>query len=151
NYATVLYELGDYERAMPVFGRGLTLQPRHEKLWYNTGLAHLSRQHFEDAMIAFKKAIEINPGHARSKFQLALLLCAGRELEESADLYAQSLTSIRERAAVYLNAGFVRMMEGRNDKAIGLSRKALSIDPDYELAWHNLLMGLSYSAEDDAQ
>ncbi len=150
NYATALYELGEYERALPIFERGFALQPSHEKLWYNFGLAHASRERFKDAVAAFKRTIEINPDHARAKFQLALLLCAGRELEESADLYAQSLTSTRDRASVYMNAGYARMTEGRAGRAIELTRKALNIDPDYELAWHNLMMGLNYDAADDA-
>lgn len=151
NYATALYETGNYERAMSVFERGLALQPRHEKLWYNLGLAHVSRERFEDAITAFKKAIEINPEHGRAKFQLSLLLCVGREIEESADLHAHSLTTPRERADVYMHAGFARMIEGRNDKALGLARKAIEIDPDYELPWHNLLIGLNYHADDDAR
>ena len=151
NYATALYEVGDYEQALRVFQRALALHPRHEKLWYNLGLAHVSRERFEQAIAAFKKAIEISPEHARAKVQLALLLCAGRELEESADLYAHSLTTPRERADVYMHAGFARMTEGRNDKAIGLFRKAINLDPGYELSWHNLMMSLNYHADDDAQ
>jgi len=151
NYATTLTELGHYDRALEFFQCALELQPRHEKSWYNLGLAHVSQERFEEAIAAFKKALEINPQHARAKFQLAVLLCAGRELEESADLYAQSLTTPRERADVYLHAGLARMNEGRNDKAIELTRRALAIDPDYELAWHNLMMGLNYNANDDAQ
>lgn len=150
NYATALYDVGDSERAIAIFERGLALQSRHEKLWYNLGLAQVARERFEDALSAFKKTIEINPDHPRAKFQLALLLCAGRELEESADLHAQSQTSTRERASVYLNAGYARMTEGRTDKAIGLFRKALAVDPDYELAWHNLMMVLNYHEADDA-
>ena len=151
NYATALSEVGQYDRALVSFQRALELQPRHDKLWYNLGLAHVSRERFEEAITAFKKVVEINPQHGRAKFQLALLLCAGRELEESADLYAQSLTSVRERADVYMHAGYSRMTEGHNGKAVELTRKAIGIDPEYELPWHNLMMGLNYQAEDDAR
>lgn len=74
-FATVignsLDELGMAEEAKATYDSAIDKFPGSAKLYYNRGVAHLGKERWELGFNDLKKAIELNPYHASSHYQLA--------------------------------------------------------------------------------
>tara|TARA_R110002050_G_scaffold299486_2_gene465308 strand:- start:4673 stop:7936 length:3264 start_codon:yes stop_codon:yes gene_type:complete len=81
SYATQFYilignSLDDLEKsqeAQAIYDSAIVLFPGSEKLYYNRAVLHLRKERWKQAIDDLKKAIELNPFHASSHYQLANL------------------------------------------------------------------------------
>lgn len=66
-----LDDLDRAEEAQAAYDSALATYPGSASLYYNRGIAHFRKERFEQGFADLKMAIEINPFHASSHFQLA--------------------------------------------------------------------------------
>jgi tetratricopeptide (TPR) repeat protein len=91
---------GDPTRAERLYSELLTSQPTQRALWTNLGLARFFAGHYEAAIVAYQKALEIEPGHHTILLNLAdAELALGRRREAEAH-YRQTLARLREIEAI---------------------------------------------------
>ncbi|KAF2989118.1 tetratricopeptide repeat protein [Methylocystis sp. MJC1] len=62
--ALALHELGRDQEALFDYDAALALAPRDEDLWHNFGVSLLGLDAVDDALLAFARALDINPSYA---------------------------------------------------------------------------------------
>ena len=147
--------LGDAERCCC---RVTEIDPRHVKALTNLGAILQRRGAREDAERHYRKAIAAEPGVARARFDLAMLLLergaaqndAGRpldaraSLEEALWLAPDSAPANEQLAGSLLNSGDAAA-------AVGRFRRAAELDPTNRTVASNLLFALNYVPDADPE
>ena len=84
-----IYSLqGKHEQAILVYEEALEFNDeQQEEIFYNIGLAHQSMEHYDDAINAYKKSIELNISHEGALYELAFCLDVVGQLENSLSYY----------------------------------------------------------------
>ena len=62
----------DYNKASAVFSDGLKVYPDHTEMWLNYGNALAMSKNITEAIQAFNKVLELNPGNRQAFYSLAL-------------------------------------------------------------------------------
>ncbi|HEY1541617.1 MAG TPA: tetratricopeptide repeat-containing glycosyltransferase family protein [Xanthobacteraceae bacterium] len=70
----ILARMGRIKEAMECYDRGAALQPDHWVALNGCGLGRTLNGRYEDAIVAFTRAIEANPAYPEAHFHLALAL-----------------------------------------------------------------------------
>jgi tetratricopeptide (TPR) repeat protein len=101
----------------------------------------------EDAIESFKKAIKIDPDHAKSHFHLGNAYNESGMYEEAIESYKEAIGAdpdnvlqFSSRAHVSLGAAYIGL--GKYQEAVESLKQAIRIDPDHVKAHYNL--GLAY-------
>ena len=97
----------------------------------------------EEAEVAYLKAIELNPNHARAYMWLATARTAQQRYNEAIALYLKALQIDPLGRIPYANLPGLYSSLGRNDDALELNLKAIRIHPEFPTAYQNLAQQLS--------
>lgn len=92
----------------------------------------------EDAVVAARRALELEPENAVALNQLAHALRRQGRLAEARDAAEQAVKLAPQLAAAWFNLGAARAEMGATEDGIRAYRKALEIDPAFAEAWSNL-------------
>jgi tetratricopeptide (TPR) repeat protein len=95
--------------------------------YFTLGLAQ-SEQDVEAAMKSFRRALEINPGHALARYNLALALNRTDRTSEAIDEMTKAL-SIDDRAETHYMLGVMYSHQGEFDAATRALKAAIAADP----------------------
>jgi tetratricopeptide (TPR) repeat protein len=117
--------------------------------WYDMAL-DLEAVAAESAVAAYRRAIELDPGHADALVNLGRLLHEQGELGEAETHYRAAATADPEGARARYNLGVVLEDQGRDEDAMGAYRDALRVD-DQLAAAHFNLSRLYEARGDDAE
>ena len=102
------------------------------------GNALRKQEKLEEAIEAYKKAIEITPANPEAYNNMGVTLNDQRKLEEAMDAYKKALAIRPDYSAAYNNMGITLKEQGRLDDAIGALQEALAIKHDYAEAYNNM-------------
>jgi len=99
----------------------------------------------------YRKAIELDPSHAKAHNNLGLLLETVRKDYDGAEkMYRKAIEVDPSHATAHLYLGnFLETMRKDDDGAEKMYRKAIELDPSHETA-HNMLKFLFKARKDDA-
>ena len=86
----LLVEKGFPKDAEREFERSVNADRRFHPGWYNLGLVRASRGDELGARRAFKRTIDLKPGHAIALFQLGLIEEKRQHIDRAIDLYAKA-------------------------------------------------------------
>ena len=109
----------------------------------NLGLALADSGHVDDAIVLYRKALEINPDYESAQINLGKALAGSGNVSDAIALYRKALDSNPNSAQVHLNLGAALANGKRDDEAIDHFQKALKIDPELAEAHYNLGNALS--------
>ncbi|TFG31705.1 tetratricopeptide repeat protein [Candidatus Thorarchaeota archaeon] len=107
--ADKLRENGQHEEAVKLYKEAIKIAPKFAAAWYNKALSYTHLRNRDGAIEALRKSTEADPSIAQTWNTLGGLLCGG--IFVSRETY---------------------------EEALGCFRKALEIDPTYEMALNNL-------------
>lgn len=103
---------------------------------FTLGLAQ-SEQDIEDALRAFRRALDLDPRHTLARYNLALVLKRADRLTEAADELKRAL-AIEPQAEAHYALGVIHWHQGEGDRAIAALRKAIALAPAYADAHYTL-------------
>jgi len=105
--------------------------------WYEMGV-HLEIAAPDDARDAYRRALELAPGHAEAHINLGRLLHEEGELAAAEEQYRAALSVRPESVAAAFNLGVVLEDRDRSDEAVGMYERLLKMDRECADAHFNL-------------
>ena len=105
--------------------------------WYDLA-CELELTAFDEAVEAYQRALELEPGHADAHLNVGRLLHEEGSFEEAEAHYRAALEARPEDATAIFNLGVVLEDQERLLEALEAYRAAIGADPDYADAYYNL-------------
>ncbi|MFQ5695037.1 MAG: tetratricopeptide repeat protein [Terriglobia bacterium] len=130
-----LLDGGDAEGAIREFEALRALEPENHLPFAYLGAAYAAAGRSQDAMQAYRSALELAPREAAHHNNLATLLVGAGQLEEALEHFARAARLDQARAATYeFNRGAALLNAGRLEEALRALRQATRRDPAFALA-----------------
>jgi tetratricopeptide (TPR) repeat protein len=118
-----------------------TIIERNPTAWMahnNLGAFLLRAGKVDEAIVHFRKALEIKADHVEAQANLGNALLQEGELDNAIAEYDKALEIKPDYAEVHYNLGNALLRKGQVDQAIAHYEKALAIKPDYADVHNNL-------------
>ncbi len=106
---------------------------------YRIGEAYVTLGDSENANSFFQQAVKLRPYNLDFNNKLGVTFLQLKRLEEATKVFDFILSENDRLPQALNNRGFIHLLKGETDKAERYYRKALTLDPDYEKAWLNLV------------
>jgi tetratricopeptide (TPR) repeat protein len=114
---------------------------RESEAWFQKGLElEETGAPVEDAVDAYQKVLELNPGAAGALVNLGTIYYRLRKFEEAEKYYAQAIEADPGYPLAEFNLGNLFDEQGRMKEALDHYRKALALNPNYADAHFNLAL-----------
>ncbi len=97
----------------------------------------------DEAIVHYRKVLEINPNHAAAHDNLGVALAQRGQGDEAIVHHRKALQIEPDYAEAHNNLAFVLAGRGQTDEAMAHYRKALELRPDYAEAHYNLGVALA--------
>ncbi len=136
NLGVALQRVQNFEEAEAVLRRALSHR-EDATGWFNLGNL-LREMHKEEAVTAFRRALQLNPDHVFALNNLGSLLHAKGLLEEAANVFAQVTLRKPDFLDAHLNLAHCLRESGKSREAVGVYRRVLALDPNH-VAAHSFL------------
>ena len=106
------------------------------------GLSHLQKEQIDDAISAFDKAIELNPGNSVAYFSRGKAYYRQGKIENAISDYNRAIEISPKFTAAYQNRGYAYYAIDNYEKAISDYDKAIALNPE-DAATYNM-RGIAY-------
>jgi len=138
NYLGLTYAgLGDYSRSILYFDSALVIKPYEPDYITNKGITHQQAGYHDLAKDEFRRALEIDPGHALARQELANLIRNEGNQEEAIELYSEDISTNPNSPVGYANRGYAHLLKGDNRRAIEDFDAAIRRNPKEPSSWLN--------------
>ncbi|KAK0056878.1 peroxisomal targeting signal 1 receptor [Biomphalaria pfeifferi] len=98
----VLFNLsGEYDKAVECFGLALQVRPRDALLWNKYGATLANGNRSEEAVEAYRQALEISPGFIRSRYNLGIACINLQAYKEAVEHFVLALNMQKESRGPY--------------------------------------------------
>ncbi len=101
---------------------------------YDRGFSLRCEGRYGEAKMAFQQALAQEPGHVKSRWQLALIQCFEGDFDGSLDALKALADQNPGNLDVLNDLGMTYNMLGYQDEACAVFRRILEISPDHENA-----------------
>ena len=112
--------------------------PKEGTSFYNLGVGLANKGQFDDAIVAYNKALQIKPDSPEALNKLGAALDGKDQLDEAIAAYNKALQIKPDFHKALNNLGIAFARKGQFDEAIAALNKALQIKPDFPEALNNL-------------
>lgn len=128
NLGNTYYETGDFTQAIIAWQRALLIKPDLEMAVYNIGFTNYQlgvkekdkdkrRRLFEDAILCFQRALDMDPGHADTHLHLGLTWYELERYDDAIGCYERALELSPDDGTVHYNLGNVYYEKGDDDRS----------------------------------
>jgi protein O-GlcNAc transferase len=135
NYATILYQSGDYASALQTCDKGLRLSSVNVALRYISAVALYKLKRFDDSLSQFDKLLSIQPRHLAGINERGSLLAEMGRYEAASAAFQEALKLAPKYAEAHLNCGNLFGKLHRFDEALSAYDRALALKPELADAW----------------
>ncbi len=115
---------GDSTRSLSEYKRAIEAEPNSADVYSDLGYYYFKRENLGDAERMLRKALEIDPKHAKALTNLGMVLAAEKRFDESFAAFSQVVGP----AAAHSNVGVLMAKQGRTDDARKQFHEALALD-----------------------
>jgi len=109
-----------------------------KKDWLQKGYELSKQGKLDEALDAYRKALEIDPKFANAWYNMGIVFEEQGKLDEALDAYRKALEIDPKLANAWIGMGNTLNNQGKLDEALDAYRKALKFDPKNALAWNNM-------------
>lgn len=141
------YELGNVEarlnqkeKAASMYQRALDANAGYDEIYFNRGTMLMQMGREEEAMADYRRCLAINPLSREAYNALASLYLKDipRHGDAAEALFKQGLESFPQDKDLWNNRGYLHTQRRQWEPAYEAYRKAIQIDPEFDLARRNL-------------
>jgi tetratricopeptide (TPR) repeat protein len=136
NLARLYAESGDLEHAAKVV-EAVPESDRTSKMEFALGAAYDQMKRPKDAIAAYQRAIDIEPGDVRTMGALAQALLNDDQLDAAMKEYQQLADADPDDTGTLIHIGEIQRRQGKYDDALATIRKAIKKEPDNLEAGYN--------------
>ncbi len=136
NLARLYAESGDLDHAAKVV-EAVPESDRTSKMEFALGAAYDQMKRPKDAIAAYQRAIEIEPGDVRTMGALAQALLNDDQLDAAMKEYQQLADADPDDTGTLIHIGEIQRRQGKYEDALATIRKALKKEPDNLEAGYN--------------
>jgi tetratricopeptide (TPR) repeat protein len=136
---------GSYDLAISEYRQVLSLDPRRPGIHYRLGRVLLARgavsnsqEDTADALKEFSNELELDPTNANAAYELAETYRNSGEMEEAEKFFRLALQHYPDFDQANLGLAAVLLQEEKPEAARGLIQRAITTDPEDEVAWYRL-------------
>jgi superkiller protein 3 len=140
NYGIALDHAGRPEQALAAFSGALKLDPR-PRTYNHVGEVYHQLQQDEQAMVAYRQAIDLDAAYAWPYHNLGLIHAEHEQYEPALAYYQQALEyhqRDKDRAVTWDNFGDAHALLGHHEEAISAYRWAGVLDAHADSPWYGL-------------
>jgi len=130
------YAQQHFDKAYNDLKKYLQVFPDSADLHYYFGIYYSTKGKIEKAKEAFFNAMEFDPEFIEAKYNYAFLFQAEGNMEKARELYEDILEQKEEKKTLN-NLAVIYEQDGQLEQALVLLKKALELDPNFELAQKN--------------
>lgn len=130
NLGTLYYEQGEYLKALDCLNKALIIDDNQAVYHYTIGLI-LEKSNINQAIVAYKRAIELNPQLVDAYNNLGNLYLALNEVEEAQTTFQEAINTNPYHFGAYFNLGNLFFQKYQNiDDAIFYYEKSSELNPN---------------------
>lgn len=131
--------LGDPTQALEQFQKSVEADPTFVNGHFSIGLQLIKSGHPQEAKISFEKVIELDPQYAGAYLELGIIEYeVNKDFGKCIKLENKAMELKPEDFLSYYHAGYCSMKLEKNQEAILLLKKAISINPNHAMATYYL-------------
>ena len=116
----------------------IAANPKSWMAYNNLATEVLKSGRTDEALLGYRKAIELDPEYAEAHYNLGNALSRAGQIEEATASYARALSLYPRFAQAHANFGAALLRLGRKEEAMAHLRAALEIDPRMAVAEQSL-------------
>lgn len=139
-YQSALEVLQDLNSLSLVFTNPSTTKPllfkyNYAGMWYIRGNELKNKKHHEEAVLLYKKVIEINSRHYKAWFNMGIAFSYLKLYTEAVNCYNQALEIKSQSSEAWLHKGISLYKLNFYEEALQAFKNAIQIQPHYPVAW----------------
>jgi tetratricopeptide (TPR) repeat protein len=136
---------GNYQEAVSLFERTVTLEPKFADAYWRLGNIHHSMKRYDQAEVFYRKALEMKPADPQYFESLGMTLSESGNPTQAAEVLERAIHIDQENPDAYYYLGTIYARDFRDvRKALPYFERLVLLDPDYENAY--LSLGAAYIA-----
>ena len=135
NYATILFQIGDYESALQVCQQGLQHNCSSVSLLYVSAISLFKLYRLKDSITQFDKLLLIQPNHIASLNERGSVLAEMGKYDSALESIEKALGFQPQYAEAHLNKGNLHSLREHYDEAIASFDRSLAVKPNLFDAW----------------
>ena len=136
NYATILFQCGEYQSALQTGEQGLKLDQANVSLLYVSAISLFKLKKLNDALARFNKLLSLYPDHIIAMNERASVLAEMKQYDRRALASVEKALILQPQFAdAHLNKGNLFAKVKRYDDALSTYDRALALKPGLADAW----------------
>ncbi len=145
NEGNTALRLGQYEKAIQLYDKALSMDPTFYKAYYGKGFALNKVRQYQKAVEAYQKAVEHNPNYTEAYVNMAKIYRDRlRNPEKAAEIFKTAIERDPSAYKAYYELGVYYLNVKKDpNKAVENFIQATRLKPDYALAYFSLGVGLT--------
>jgi superkiller protein 3 len=136
---------GNFKVAVPLFEKAIKAEATFGQAYYMLGYSQRRLSMNTEAMNSFKKAIEIDKKFEKAYIALGNIQASMESYESAINSFNAVLAFNDKSAKAYYGVGNVLYKQKKYGDAIDRLKKAVELQPNYDLAWN--ILGLCQEKE----
>ncbi len=151
NYCGMLMRSGNIHAAIDLLKRMVEQRGTDAWLWNGLGNLYVKKQEFAIAKECYIRALQLKHDYAEPHFNLGLIMRGWNMLDEAVTCFSNAYMFDNECVDAALNLGEAYLVLGEIEKAEITFYKILVQNPEYDAAYHNLLLAVNYDEKYNAE
>ena len=135
------------QNAVTYYQKGLAIYNKVEADWYNYGVSLSNLGKVDEAVNAYKHALEINPKHRNSLYNLATVYLSQKDYQNSLSYFLRMYETEPDFMDVSFKTGLIYHMGGNPQKAIPYYERYFKNNPNNKDVINNLSMAYNAVGE----
>ncbi|RZB35315.1 MAG: hypothetical protein SRB1_01083 [Desulfobacteraceae bacterium Eth-SRB1] len=132
------FQIRHWKNSAAVFENAVKVTENNWLAYNNLGLALMREGKLNDAVLNYKKALQIRPDYLTALDNIGLALYRLEKFEEALFYYSKALKIYPKHAGIHNNTANVLTALGKLEEAIKHYKKAILIDPEFAEAYYNI-------------